>query len=72
MTGTFEVLDYDTKPIRAYTVRVNCYWLYGAVTRKPQDDNWLDPLHDRVARALRELDSALLELCRAEGKPDSK
>jgi hypothetical protein len=70
MTGQIQVLDYGAEPIAAYTVKFNCLWLSGAVERKPQNDNWLDARHQKVADALHALDAAVLELCIAEGRKD--
>jgi len=48
------------------SIEVNAYWLYGAVTRKPTDNNWLDDKHRAIIRAIEELEEALFNLYHAE------
>ena len=66
--------------LQGYTAEANCYWVTvtknergtGRETnevvfvRKPQMDEWLDAPHDRITKALSELEAAVLAAVRKE------
>ena len=78
MTGTVSVhVDYCLPTMTTHTVEYNCYHL--KVDGKPirganeegimQWDNWMDERHERVCKALKELDEALADLIKTEVRP---
>jgi hypothetical protein len=65
---------------QGYTVRTNCLWVTitknergtGRETeevvfkREPINDDWLDAAHDRIGKAIHELEAAILAAVRKE------
>jgi hypothetical protein len=70
----------DKNVFQGYTVRTNCLWVTitknergtGLETpevvfeRNPNNDDWLDAPHDRIGKALHELEAAIVAAVRKE------
>ena len=63
-----DLTNYGKQPFKGYKVHTNAFWvtvsdLEGNTVfdRNPNTLTWLDPKHDRIAKALSELESALIE-----------
>lgn len=64
---------YSPNKTQSFRVKINCYHITitnmqgeEIYSRLPQNDNWLDAGHQRIAKSLSEMEKALTEAIQAE------